>query len=83
MFKRRSTLNRTMPDLHSAVVAEMSRQKMSTYALVKALKGKRPNGEDVPSATVYEFIRGETSINSADLGLICDVLGMDLTGRKR
>ena len=61
----------------------MKRQKMSTYALVQALKGHRAGGTDVPQATVYDFIRGTSAINSDDLGLICDVLGLDLAGRKK
>ena len=49
---------------------------------MQALKGKREGGKDVPSQTLYEFLRGETAINSNDLGLIADVLGMELK-RKR
>ena len=75
-------LTRTMPNLRQSVLDEMERRKMTTYALVKALRGKRENGGDVPSQTVYEFLRGETHINSADLGLICDALGLELR-RKR
>lgn len=70
-------LTRTMPDLREAIVAEMERRGWSTYRLVQALKGKRPKGKDVPAATVYEFLRGETTINSADLGLIFDALGLE------
>jgi hypothetical protein len=66
----------TMPDLRQAVLTELSRRGWSHYRLVQALKGKRPKGRDVPAATVYEFLRGETTINSADLGLIFDALGL-------
>jgi len=72
----------TMPNLRDAVLAEMERRGLTTYQLVQMLKGKRENGRDVPPATIYEFIRGETEINSADLGLICDALGLVLK-RKR
>lgn len=75
-------LTRTMPNLRQQVLDEMERRKMTTYALVKALKGQRENGDDVPAQTVYEFLRGETAINSGDLGLICDVLKLELR-RKR
>jgi hypothetical protein len=75
-------LNR-MPDLRAAVLREMKSRGMTTYALVKALKGKRPKGTDVPAPTVYEFVRGDTAINSDDLGLIMEVLGLDVTGRAK
>ena len=70
-------LTRTMPNLREAVAAEMDRRGWSAYRLVQELKGKRPGGKDVPPATVYEFLRGETEINSADLGLIFDVLKLE------
>jgi len=66
-----------MPNLREAVLDELSRRGWSNYRLVQALKGKRPGGKDVPAATVYEFLRGESAINSADLGLIFDVLGLE------
>lgn len=75
-------LTRTMPNLRDAVTAEMERRGWSNYRLVQELKGKRPGGKDVPPATVYEFLRGESEINSADLGLIFDVLGL-VPRRKR
>jgi len=67
----------TMPDLRQAVLAELERREWSAYRLVQALKGKRPKGKDVPPVTIYEFLRGETDINSADLGLIFDALGLE------
>lgn len=70
-------LTRTMPDLREAVLAEMKRRDWTAYRLVQELKGKRANRKDVPPATVYEFVRGETTINSADLGLIFDALGLE------
>lgn len=69
-------LSRTMPDLREAVLSELGRRGWSHYQLVQALKGKRPGGKDVPPVTVYEFLRGETSINSNDLGLIFDALAL-------
>jgi hypothetical protein len=72
----------TMPDLREAVQKEMERREWSTYQLVQALKGKREGGKDVPSATVYEFLRGETTINSEYLGLILDVLGLEIKRKK-
>lgn len=71
-------LNRTMPDFRKAILAELKRREWSHYRLIQKLKGKRPNGKDVPPVTVYEFLRGETAINSDDLGLIADALGMKL-----
>ncbi len=67
-----------MPDLRRAIVDELGRRKWTTYRLVQELKGKRPDGRDVPSATIYEFIQGKSPINSSDLGLIFDVLGIEL-----
>lgn len=75
-------LVRTMPDLREAVLAELRRREWSSYRLVQELRGKRPAGKDVPPATVYEFLRGETTINSADLGLIFDALGLEPRRRK-
>lgn len=75
-------LPRTMPDLRKAVLAELTRREWSKYRLVKELEGKRKDGTNVPAVTVYEFLRGETDINSRDLGLICDVLGLELKRRR-
>jgi hypothetical protein len=75
-------LTRTMPNLRQAVVAELERRGWSHYRLVQELKGKRPGGKDVPAATVYEFLRGETTINSADLGLIFDALDLEPKRRR-
>jgi hypothetical protein len=74
-------LTRTMPDLREAVLAEMERRGWSTYRLVQELKGKRAKGKDVPAITVYEFLRDKkpTAINSVDLGLIFDALGLSVT----
>lgn len=69
-----------MPDFKAVIEAEMSRQKMSTYELVKRLRGKRPAGKDVPASTVYGFLgKKQSAINADDLGLIFDVLGLDIT----
>jgi hypothetical protein len=76
-------LTRTMPNLRDAVLAELDRRGWSHYQLVQSLKGKRPGGKDVPPATLYEFLRGETTINSADLGLIFDALNLEPRRRKR
>lgn len=75
-MSQNATISRTMPDIRKVVLSEMKRRKWSTYALVQALKGKRKDGRDVPSQTVYEYVRGETEINSADLGLILDALDL-------
>lgn len=75
-------LTRTMPNLRDAVLDELDRRGWSHYRLVQELKGKRHKGKDVPAVTVYEFLRGETAINSTDLGLIFDVLGLSV-GRGR
>lgn len=69
-------LSPTMPDLFGAVTKALKRKKWSAYRLVQELKGRRPDGNDVPAGTVYSFLRGETAINSDDLGLIFDVLGI-------
>jgi hypothetical protein len=76
-------LSRTMPDLRKAVLAEMGRRGWSAYRLIQELKGRRPGGKDVPAPTIYEFLRGETSINSDDLGLIFDALGLEPKKRSR
>jgi hypothetical protein len=72
-------LTRTMPDLRKAVIAELTRREWSHYDLVQALKGKGKQGKDVPPATVYEFLRSETEINSLYLGAMFDVLGLTVT----
>lgn len=71
-------LCRTMPDILTAVKKSMKQQGITAYRLVQSLKGKRPDGKDVPAATIYGFLRGENPINSHDLGLIFDVLGWHL-----
>jgi hypothetical protein len=83
MPKRAATLYRTMPDLLAAVNARMKELDWSSYRLVQELRGKRPGGKNVPPATVYEFLRGETPINSRDLGLILDAIGLDLTSNRK
>lgn len=69
----------TMPDLREVVVNELERRGWSVYRLVQALKGRRRGGKDVPPVTVYEFCRGETAINSDDLGIIFDVLELEVS----
>jgi len=71
-----------MPNLLEAVQKELKRREWSTYQLIQSLKGKRAKGKDVPAATVYEFLRGETTINSTDLGLIFDALGLEARRKK-
>jgi hypothetical protein len=75
-------LKRTMPDLREVVIKELHERGWSAYQLVQSLKGKRSNGKDVPAATVYEFVRGKTTINSEYLGLIFDVLRLDIKRKK-
>ncbi len=67
-----------MPDLRQAVLKELERRKWSRYKLVQLLKGKRADGTDVTQQSVYAFLRGQTSLNSDDLGLIADALEMQL-----
>jgi hypothetical protein len=79
-------LIRTMPDLREVVLKELRRREWSHYRLVQALKGKRPGKKDVPPVTLYEFLRGETPINSNDLGLIFEALELEIrpaSGRRR
>lgn len=73
----------SMPNLRQAVLRELKRREWSRYRLVKELQGKRPNGENVPAVTVYEFLRGETPINSDDLGLMFDALGIETTNQTK
>lgn len=80
---RTATIRRTMPDLRAAVQAELRRRKWSAYRLVQSLKGKRPDGSDVPPTNVYKFLRGETAINSDDLGIIFEVLEIDPRPRQK
>lgn len=75
-------LSRTMPDFRAVVQAELDRRELSVYRLVQMLKGKRPKKKDVPPATVYAFLRGESTLNSADLGLIFDVLELDVKPKR-
>lgn len=75
-------LTPTMPNLRQSILDELKRREWSAYRLIQELKGKRPKGRDVPPATVYEFVRGETTINSDDLGLIFDALDL-VPKRKR
>jgi len=75
-------LNRTMPDLRNAVLKELARRDWTAYQLVQALKGKRADGKDIPAATVYEFLRGASTINSEYLGLIFDALGLEARRRR-
>jgi len=74
---RAARIRRTMPDMREAVLREMKRRKWSAYRLIQSLKGRRPDGADVPATVIYKFLRGETAINSDDLGLIFDVLEID------
>jgi hypothetical protein len=69
-----------MPDLRAAVLRRMKDRKVTTYKLIQLLKGKRDDGRDVPASTVYGFVRDGSPINSADLGLIMDVLDMHIGG---
>lgn len=77
---RIATISRKMPDLRKTVQRELKRQKWSAYKLVQELKGKRANGKNVPPAIIYAFLRGETTLNSDDLGLIFDALGLKVSG---
>ena len=74
--KTKAMLSASMPDLRNAINEELDRRKWSIYKLVQELKGKRPNGDDVPSVTVYRFLTGDSDINSTDLGIMLDVLGL-------
>jgi hypothetical protein len=69
-------LKRNVPDLRAAVKKEMDRRGWTPYRLVKELRGKRSDGTNVPTTTVYEFVNEGTPINSRDLGLIFDVLDL-------
>lgn len=69
-------LKHTMPDLRKVVLDELEKRGWSHYQLVQAMKGKRAGGKDVPPATIYQFLRSDSDINSSDLGLIFDVLGL-------
>lgn len=81
-MKRIPMLSRTMPDFRAVVQAELDRREWSAYRLVQALKGKRKGKKDVPPATVYAFLRGETDLNSYDLGLMFDVLELDVKPKR-
>ncbi len=72
----------TMPDLRKAVLSELTRQGKSKYWLVKELEGKRPKGANVTPMTVYNFLNGKNSLNSDDLGLIFDALGLEVKPKK-
>jgi hypothetical protein len=72
-------LTRTMPDLRKAVLDELKRREWSHYDLVQALKGKGKKGKDVPPATVYEFLRGKTTLNSFYLGAMFDALNLTVS----
>jgi len=63
-------------DLRQTVLSAMEARHVSRYKLIQLLKGKRPDGGDVPDSVVYKYLRGESVIGSDDLGLIMDVLGL-------
>lgn len=72
-----------MPDLRYAVLKELRRRRWSKYQLVQSLKGKRKDKTNVPQATIYQFLAGSSTINSADLGLIFQVLNLRVVTRDR
>lgn len=72
-----------MPDIRSIVLRELARRGWSHYQLVQSLKGRRPGGKDVPAATVYDFLRGDSTLNSEYLGYILDSLGLSLSRKKK
>jgi len=74
-----ATISRNMADFHAAVTARMKELKWSTYKLAQELKGKRHDGTDVPMQTVYSFVRDGSPINSRDLGLIFEAIGLSVT----
>lgn len=74
-----ATLIRTMVDFRKSVRTALKRRGWSVYRLVYALKGKRRDGKDVPPAPIYSFVRGSSTLNSDDLGLIFDALQIKLT----
>ena len=71
-----------MPDIRKSVEKAMKKKGWTTYRLAQALKGKRPGGGTVPQVIVYDFLRGTTTINSGDLGLILDVLGLEIREKR-
>jgi DNA invertase Pin-like site-specific DNA recombinase len=78
LLKGVTMLTHTMPDIRKAILEEMERQEITAYKLAQMLKGKRKGRKDVPPPTLYQFLRGDNPINSDDLGLIFDALGMDV-----
>ncbi len=71
-----------MPDMRKEILTELERREWSHYQLVQALKGKRPGRKDVTPMTVYNFLAGKSTINSADLGLMFDVLGLEIKAKR-
>jgi hypothetical protein len=71
-------LSRTMPDVRAAVLEKMSAKDVNPYKLIQMLKGKRAGGKDVPAQTIYAWLRGDNDLNSGDLGLVLDALGMKI-----
>ena len=71
-----------MPDIRKIINAERKHQGWSKYRLWKELQGKRQDGTNVTQQTVYDFLKGKSSLNSDDLGLIFDALGLELKRRK-
>jgi hypothetical protein len=78
------TIRRTLPDIRAMIADALERKGWSKYHLVQELKGKRADGSDVPQATVYQFLSGANqSIKVSDLGLILDVLGIEMRPPKK
>jgi hypothetical protein len=63
-------------DIRRIIKAQMERRDMTAYKLTGLLSGQ------VPAATIYEFLRGDTAINSDHLGKILDACGLVIAAEK-
>ncbi len=63
--------------IRKAILDELKRRGWSRYRLVQSLQGK------MPPSTVYQYLSGQTDLNSRRVSLILDVLGIKLTPPKK
>ena len=63
--------------IRKAILDELKRRGWSRYRLVQALQDK------MPPSTIYQYLSGQTDLNSRRVSMILDVLGITLTPPKK
>ena len=56
--------------IRKTILEELERKGWSRYRLVQSLQGK------MPPSTVYQYLSGQTDLNSRRVSMILDALGM-------